>query len=147
MKRLLSLLFCFLLVACQPDASLRDNQGNTYRLNDLKGKWLALNVWATWCPPCLVEMPELNTFHSKYRDKAIILGANFDQFKGDKLYKAIKRFQIRFPILQTPYDKAFNLEPPSSLPVTYIYSPDGKLHGILRGAQTAESIAKAMGIA
>ena len=52
---------------------LEDIQGNTHRLEDYRGKWVLVNFWATWCPPCLSEIPQLNSLHNAHKDKDLFL--------------------------------------------------------------------------
>jgi len=56
-----------------PDFTLKDLDGNTVRLSDLRGKVVFLNFWATWCPPCRAEMPDIEKVHRKYRDQDVVV--------------------------------------------------------------------------
>lgn len=129
-----------LLVGCNKAGTIQDNFGNNYQLDKQNKKWVVLNIWATWCPPCLEEMPEFNQFHAKHQSKVITLGANFDNIRGDKLNKAIHRFQIRFPLLQGKYEEVFHLQSVSSVPTTFIFNPQGRLLKTLHGPQTHQSL-------
>ena len=54
-----------------PDFALNDLDGNPVNLRDLRGKVVVLNFWATWCPPCRAEMPEIEAIHQQYKDKGV----------------------------------------------------------------------------
>ena len=67
---------CFLLFALGAAAqefTLEDIQGKTHRLADYRGKWVLVNYWATWCPPCLDEIPELISLHNAHHDKDLLV--------------------------------------------------------------------------
>ncbi len=56
-----------------PDFTLTDLEGNLLRLNDLRGKVVFINFWATWCPACRAEMPEIEAIHQEYKDKGVVV--------------------------------------------------------------------------
>ncbi len=56
-----------------PDFTLTDLEGNLLRLSDLRGKVVFINFWATWCPPCRAEMPEIEAIHQEYKDKGVVV--------------------------------------------------------------------------
>jgi len=63
-----------------PDFTLQDLDGNTVRLSDFRGKVVFLNFWATWCPPCRMEMPDIEALHRKYRDRdVVVLGVDIQE--------------------------------------------------------------------
>jgi thiol-disulfide isomerase/thioredoxin len=67
-----------------PDFTLTDLDGNIVRLSDFQGKVVFLNFWATWCPPCRVEMPEMEEVYQEYRDKdVVIIGVDLWESRSD----------------------------------------------------------------
>lgn len=60
-------------IAAEPDYAPRDYKGVEHRLSDYRGKWVVMNFWATWCPPCLEEIPELAKFHAEHKDKDAVV--------------------------------------------------------------------------
>ena len=56
-----------------PDFALTDLEGNPFRLSDLRGKVVFINFWATWCPPCRAEMPEIEAIYQEYKDKGVVV--------------------------------------------------------------------------
>ena len=129
----------FILGACsEPDYRLVD--GNTGRLDDFLGKWLVVNYWADWCPPCIKEMPELTNFYNSNKDSVLVLAYNFDRLEGEELSNQIKRFGVDIPSITNDPGLLFGWESPPSLPATYIITPEGKLLHTLIGPQTQEGL-------
>ena len=77
---LLLFVIAFSVSAKTVDFELAGLEGKRHKLSDYRGKWVVVNYWATWCPPCLEEMPELEMFHNNHKDKdAIVLGVNLEK--------------------------------------------------------------------
>ena len=133
---LLTLLFLF---ACsKPDYELFEGpKGNK---SDFLGKWLVVNYWADWCPPCIKEMPELESFYNQNENKALVLAYNFDRLEGSDLKDQILRFKVNVPSILNDPGLLFGWETPPSLPATYIINPEGKLVETLIGPQTRDSL-------
>jgi len=70
----------------QEDVEFIDLDGKSTFLSDYKGTWVIINLWATWCPPCLVEIPDLILFHEEHKDKdAIVIGVNYESVDLEKV--------------------------------------------------------------
>ena len=127
----LILVFCLvsiLAVADEIQFTAVDLAGKQYKLSDYKGKWVVVNYWATWCPPCLDEIPELIEFHEQYsKDKAVVLGVSYEELDRDYLEKFVDEFFISYPILIGDISKPPPFGPLIGLPTTYVVSPEGKL--------------------
>ena len=137
----ISFIFLVLVLLCtcsKPDYELFE--GSKGNKSDFLGKWLVLNYWADWCPPCIKEMPELESFYNQNKDKALVLAYNFDRLEGDELKDQIKRFKVNVPSIMTDPGLLFGWETPPSLPATYILTPEGKLVEALIGPQTRDSL-------
>lgn len=83
-----------------PDFTLKDLNGNIVKLSDLRGKPVYLNFWASWCPPCKVEIPEIQKFYQQNKDKVTVLAV--DLTFNDKLSDVIdilKANNAKFPVL------------------------------------------------
>jgi peroxiredoxin len=111
-----------------PDFELTTLDGKQVRLSDYRGKKVILNFWATWCPPCKAEVPDLEKFYSTYKDKGIvILGVNLTQ--AEKNQSAIKAFVKSYGITYTiPLDvKSLisGIYQVSAIPTSYIIDSRG----------------------
>jgi len=83
-----------------PAFTLRDLSGREVSLSDFRGRVVLLDFWATWCPPCLLSIPHLNTLYESYKGKGLeILGINLDQGDTDALFAFAERMNITYPIL------------------------------------------------
>ncbi|SDE12766.1 Thiol-disulfide isomerase or thioredoxin [Pricia antarctica] len=104
---------------------LVDADGNTTSLEELKGKVIFLNMWATWCPPCIAEMPSIDTLHEEMGDEvAFVLLSLDDDFEKAKAFDKRKGYHL--PI----YAPASNLPAmyhSSAIPTTYVIDADGNL--------------------
>ena len=130
--------------AAQPvDFSYPDLDGKQVRLSDYRGKWVVVNFWATWCPPCLQEMPDLDMFHTERSQKdAVVLGLNDEKLSADRLKSFLKDYDIGYPVLQVPRDETTVFGPVNVLPTTYLVSPEGKVVAAQKGLITADGISR-----
>jgi thiol-disulfide isomerase/thioredoxin len=134
------------MAACdRADVDLADGQRASWAQWD--GKWIVINYWAEWCAPCRVEIPELNRLHRAGADAGVVvLGVNFDGIAGAGMDRLIDLFDIEFPILLADPGARWEQAKPSILPTTLVIDPEGKLHEVLVGPQTYESLAEAVGM-
>ena len=134
----LTYLILILSSCSEPDYRLVD--GSSGKSDDFLGRWLIVNYWADWCPPCIKEMPELENFYNDNEDRALVLTYNFDRLEGEELQSQIIRFKVNVPSILTDPGILFGWEAPPSLPATYIINPEGILIHTLIGPQTQESL-------
>lgn len=128
--RVFAVLFAFLLagaVRAEPvDYSLPDLKGVTHSLADYKGKWVIVNYWATWCPPCQEEIPDLVEFHDRHKNgDAVVLGINFEDIGKEQLTSFVDSFLISYPVLLSEPLPSTPLGSIPGLPTTFIIAPDG----------------------
>jgi thiol-disulfide isomerase/thioredoxin len=130
------LLLGFSSTAFAINFELIDHKNNKYQLADYKGKWVVLNYWATWCPPCRRELPMLVDYDDD-RDDVQIFGINYEpDISPDKLNDFIDTYFIRFPTIPATkaIDKKFGIPP--GLPMTIFISPKGKVVKKITGMLT-----------
>ena len=112
-----------------PSFELPAPDGRMGKLSDYSGKVVLLNFWATWCSPCLKEMPGMELLWKKYRDQGlVVLGVSNDQKNfGKRVNTFIKRVDLSFPILLDTESEVSDLYDVSGIPVSFLISRDGKI--------------------
>ncbi|MFD2208925.1 TlpA family protein disulfide reductase [Virgibacillus halophilus] len=106
------------------DFEVQSLDGKTLRLSDLRGKKVMLNFWATWCPPCKKEMPEIEKFNQKHQDDIEIVAVNIQE-SGDKVKKFIDQHHYHFPIYLDQNGQVSNEYSIYAIPTTYFIGSDG----------------------
>ena len=116
----------FIAHAQNPNFTLPNLDNHPVRLSDFRGRWVIVNFWATWCMPCLLELPELQAFHEAHHERITVVGVNFEEIAPSEIQALVKRLVITFPIVLSNGDPlpGFTLK---GLPTTFLISPDGKL--------------------
>ena len=139
----LFLALCLASAVCAQgiDFALPDINGVKHKLSDYRGKWVVVNYWATWCPPCLEELPELDAFHSRHKGKnALVLGVNMEDIPLDELREFVDEHFINYPVLLGGNSEETAFGPLPGLPVTYLISPTGEVAASHLGRVDAASI-------
>lgn len=120
-----------------PDFALTDLQGNTVHLSDFKGKKVLVNFWATWCPPCRVEMPHMQKFYEDYQSKdVVILGVNLTptEKNPDNVQAFVKEQQLTFPIVLDKEGDVMQTYQVVAYPTTFLLDSDGVIREKFQGA-------------
>jgi len=116
-----------------PDFTLKDLSGNPVSLRDLRGKVVFLNFWATWCPPCRLEMPTMEDLHKEFGNQGLVILA-INNLEGSKEIKAFfKQHNLTFTTLLDEEGKVFELYQTWSLPTTYLINESGQIVGKVIG--------------
>jgi peroxiredoxin len=106
--------------------TLQDLQGNPWALRDLRGKVALVNFWATWCPPCRKEMPDLEALGKRFKDQGLVVLAISDE-EAAKVKPFIAEKRFTFPVLLDPGGRVNKLFDVEGIPKTFIYDREGHL--------------------
>lgn len=116
-----------------PDFTLTSLDGETVTLSDYIGRPVVLNYWATWCPPCRIEMPHLQQASEQYGGRVTFLGIN--QAEGEQLIRDFRdEYDLTYPLLLDPNLTAHNLYSAINLPTTVFIDADGVVREVIVGA-------------
>lgn len=111
--------------------------------SDLKGKWIVLEYWASWCDICMSELPQLeNIYHQMNPQKAKLFLVNYDGLSERQIHKIFSKKHIQIPSLKGDPATMFGMRSVSALPMTMIINPQGKVHKVLYGPEANREISK-----
>lgn len=106
--------------------TLTDLGGKSWTLRELRGKVVVVNFWATWCPPCRKEMPDLDALYRKFKDQGLVILAISDEEEG-KVRPFIAEHGYGYPILLDPGHKVGQLFQVDGIPKSFVFDREGKL--------------------
>jgi thiol-disulfide isomerase/thioredoxin len=101
--------------------------GRSLSSADWRGKVVLVNFWATWCPPCRAEIPDLIVLQEKYRDHLVILGISEDEGSVDGVRRFVAEHKINYPIVMSTPELRKIFPPVMALPTTFVLDRDGNL--------------------
>jgi len=118
--------------------------GGKFDLAQHRGKWVVVNFWATWCTPCLKEIPDLDAF-DKSRADVDTVGLAYEEIERDDMIAFLKEHPISYPIaVLDVYNPPPDFDTPKGLPMTYLIAPDGKVAEKFLGPISSDELVKAM---
>ena len=130
--------------AAKPSLSIATLDGKTFDLTAQKGKWVIVNFWATWCSPCIKEMPDISAFVAAHRDVAAI-GLAWEDTDKAEIEAFAKAHPTSYPLAQVDLDHPpADFDTPRGLPQTYLIAPDGRVAKAFTGPLTGDDLAKAI---
>jgi thiol-disulfide isomerase/thioredoxin len=135
-----SLAAALLLAASASHAfDFTDTSGKRHRLADYKGRWVVLNYWATWCVPCIQEIPEIAAFRRAH-DDVVVVGIAIDAEDVPKTKAFAKKVGHDYPLVLSDAKVERQLAPVKGLPTTRVFDPKGKLAYDKLGRVTKKSL-------
>jgi thiol-disulfide isomerase/thioredoxin len=149
MKIILALVICLvssISVSAQidpiekaPTIVLKNLKGKTVSIEDFKGKVVLLNFWATWCPPCRAEIPELIKWQKEYQNQGLqIIGITYPPTNRIKVRNFVRKNQINYPIL-FGWEKTKELfDSGKTLPLTVVIDKEGNIKAVIEGVIFAD---------
>ncbi|MDN4094600.1 MULTISPECIES: TlpA disulfide reductase family protein [Bacillales] len=128
-----------------PDFTLKSLDDQEFKLSQFKGKKVIINLWATWCPPCRAEMPDMQKFFEENKeDGLIILGVNLTQSEKsrDNVSTFLNEFGITFPVVLDEDNKVADTYQVVSIPTSYIIDSQGIIQEKIIGPMNKEMMEK-----
>lgn len=107
--------------------SLKDLGGGVQNLNQYGDKWVIVNFWATWCGPCIREIPELMSFADRHLDRVQVVGIAFEKTPVDEIRSFVAKLGVNYPVLIIGEEPLVPMEPLKGLPSTFLVSPQGQV--------------------
>jgi peroxiredoxin len=109
-----------------PEFTLTDLTGKRWTFSELRGKVVLVNFWATWCPPCRKEMPDLDALYGRFAAKGfVVLGISDEE--TEKVAPFIREHKVSFPVLLDPGRKVHEKFVVEGIPKSFVYDREGKL--------------------
>ncbi len=123
-----------------PNATLVDLQGSQLKISDFRGRPLIINFWATWCPPCRAEIPELDAVYREHRDKGLeVLGIDYGE-DSQTVQGFLKGMEVSYRIVLDPYDEAADGYRIAALPTSFFVDSEGIIRAVHLGGMDRQAI-------
>jgi peroxiredoxin len=119
-----------------PDFTLEDLDGNVVRLNDLQSKVVFINFWATWCPPCRAEMPEIEALHQEYKDEGVVVIGVAISEPENTVRQYIQQGGFNWTIVLDKTGEVASDYQITAIPVSYFLDKEGIIRAVNVGAMT-----------
>ena len=115
---------------CLPDVKYVDTTGTAYTRDQLAGKVVVVNFWATWCHPCQKEIPDLSKLYEKYKAKGVVmLGVVTDSPSNSELLNFQSDYAMTYPVVRSSSDIMTSFHYPQALPTTFVFDKGGRQVG------------------
>jgi thiol-disulfide isomerase/thioredoxin len=132
--------------AAKPSLKVTTLDGKAYDLASQSGKWVIVNYWATWCSPCLEELPDISAYVTAHKDKVAAIGLAFEDSDKADIEKYLKAHPLSYPVAQVDVlEPPKDFDTPKGLPNTYVIAPDGHVAKAFMGPITAKDLDAVIG--
>lgn len=143
LRTLLTVSLLLTLNATASDFTLKDTLGHVHHLSDYRGKWVLVNFWATWCAPCLEELPTLSALYNAHKDTdLVVIGIAMEYPSDQVVMDFLKGHSLPYPIVLGDRKIAKQIGPIAALPTSYLFDQAGNLAGSQPGSVSKESVEK-----
>lgn len=116
------------------ELTLKDIKGRYVRLRDYRGKVVLINFWATWCPPCRAEIPDLIRLQREYRSRGLqVIGVTYPPQKLATVRRFVRRAKVNYPVALGTKETKSIFTSTETLPVTIVIGTDGRVRDIIEG--------------
>jgi peroxiredoxin len=110
----------------QANFTLADLEGHEWTLKSLRGKVVLVNFWATWCPPCRKEIPDLEAIYKRFKGQGLVVLGISDE-PAAKVQPFVRKEKVQYPVLLDPGQKVNGLYSVAGIPMSFVYDRSGKL--------------------
>ncbi|MEN9502909.1 MAG: hypothetical protein RI964_2194 [Pseudomonadota bacterium] len=122
------------------DFSFKDVDGQAHKFSEYRGKWVIANYWATYCGPCVAELPALNSIAKKFKDQAVVLGLEAGETPLAELKQFAEQKKLTYTVAPTQDSTMFSMGLLYGVPTTFIIDPQGRIVDTHMGAITAAQL-------
>ena len=143
LRILVAVSLLFSLNATASDFTLKDTLGHVHHLSDYRGKWVLVNFWATWCAPCLEELPTLSALYNAHKGTdLVVIGVAMEYPSTQVVMDFLKEHSLPYPIVLGDHKISKQIGPIEALPTSYLFDQTGTLASSQFGSVTKESVEK-----
>ncbi|MBP1948187.1 peroxiredoxin family protein [Virgibacillus litoralis] len=121
-----------------PDFELKTLKGETVKLSDYRGQRVLVNFWATWCPPCRAEMPDMEKFHQNKDITILAINLTETESTSSDVTDFVEKFELTFPILMDEKVEVANRYQIQPIPTSYMIDSNGRIQYKALGAMNYE---------
>jgi thiol-disulfide isomerase/thioredoxin len=139
-NKIFTLLFLFVPIVASGQESrpaqltIKDIRGRYIRLSDYEGKVVLINFWATWCPPCRKEIPDLIRLQREYRSRGLqVIGVTYPPQKLAEVRRFVRRLRVNYPVALGSQQTMLLFSRSEMLPTTVVIGTDGRIRDIIKG--------------